>query len=144
MRRPSGSRELEIYSCAARAPPARAGRARGSRPPRAYVLPGISAEISPSGDVDEAGVAVSIACLQDARVGLLWVSRGAIARPWLPFQLGLLHRYVNATGAGRAGRPRRRLHGDTNVPARRAYAAIDLEGVGDWGVLFLATPTRVS
>ena len=32
--------------------------------------------------------------------------------------------------------------GDENVPARRAYAALGFERVGDWGLLFLETPTR--
>ena len=32
--------------------------------------------------------------------------------------------------------------GDDNVPAQRAYAALGFERVGDWGLLFLKTPTR--
>lgn len=32
--------------------------------------------------------------------------------------------------------------GDTNVPAQRAYAALGFTRIGDWGLLFLATPAR--
>jgi RimJ/RimL family protein N-acetyltransferase len=32
--------------------------------------------------------------------------------------------------------------GESNVPARRAYAALGFERVGDWGLLFLRTPAR--
>jgi RimJ/RimL family protein N-acetyltransferase len=34
--------------------------------------------------------------------------------------------------------------GDGNVPARRAYAALGFERVGDWGLLFVKTPARPS
>jgi len=33
--------------------------------------------------------------------------------------------------------------GEDNVPAQRAYAALGFRRVGDWGLLFLATPTRL-
>jgi RimJ/RimL family protein N-acetyltransferase len=45
---------------------------------------------------------------------------------------------ARAEGVGRAVL----FTGDDNAPARRAYAALGFTRIGDWGLLFLATPAR--
>jgi RimJ/RimL family protein N-acetyltransferase len=59
--------------------------------------------------------------------------------------------YARAVVAGallvaRAGGVRRSVlfTGDTNEPAKRAYAALGFERVGDWGLLLMKTPARPS